>query len=313
MSQDKHTASEEFLNQSLARAKKTYNTWVKVTISILVLEIAYFGILNYFYADYISFVPDIVNMAADKVELDENLKKVRGYPNSAAYSNNLQFVDKVLNDVIQAREQYSNELRIVETTLDKINENPDAAGVAGLATEYLVNELDLYGHYVATFTRDYVAGHLNEVPKMTRKEIPKYGARLRFDVNNWVDNFCTATSDGFGETFDAFLNDHADKIKEFSEAADDTKTLDELETEFTDAMANFLSTTSIEKYGTLQEQSDKFLHRLQAANRLLEPLVQKKTEELTAEELRLRRAVGLFMHLVYNPPAAPELKLPLEN
>ena len=313
MSQDKHTASEEFLNQSLARAKKTYKTWVKVTISILVLEIAYFGVLNYFYADYVSFVPDMVDIAADKVELDENLKKVREYPNSAAYSNNLQFVDKVLNDVIQAREQYSNELRIVETTLDKINENPDVDGVADLATEYLVNELDLYGHHLATFTRDYVADHLKEVPKMTRKEIPKYGARLRFDVNNWVDNFCTATSDGFGETFDAFLNEHADKIKEFSEAADDTKTLDELETEFTDAMANFLSTTSIEKYGTLQEQSDKFLHRLQAANRLLEPLVQKKTEELTAEELRLRRAVGLFMHLVYNPPAAPDLKLPQEN
>lgn len=303
MSQDKQNTSEEFVDQSLNKARKTYRNWLRATVVILALEITYFGVLNYLYSDYIDFVPDIVDVAADRIDLDENLKRAKEFPNSPAFSNNLQLVNKVLDDVIKAKATYSKEIQIVENTLDKVNETPDPEGIADLITSHLMSELDWYGYLVATFTRDYVTEQLKDVPTMTRTQIPKYGARLRFDVNQWIENFCSATSEGFGETFDAFLDKHADEIAKFSETADDTATLDQLDEEFIEAMANFLSTTSIERYGTLQDQSSNFLNRLRAANNLLEPLVEKKTEELTAKERRLRRAVGLFMHLVHNPPA----------
>ena len=39
-------------------------------------------------------------------------------------------------------------------------------------------------------------------------------------------------SDGLGSTFDTFLEDNADKIKEFSERTDDDETLDKLDEVF---------------------------------------------------------------------------------
>ena len=59
-----------------------------------------------------------------------------------------------------------------------------------------------------------------------------------------------------------------------------------------------MGTTSLENYGTLEEQSDLFLSRLKAANELLKPLANKKTEELTEDERQLRRAIGIFMNRV---------------
>ena len=56
-----------------------------------------------------------------------------------------------------------------------------------------------------------------------------------------------------------------------------------------------METTSIENYGTLKDQSDRFLKRLEAANKLLLPLATKKTEDLSNHELRLRSAIALFM------------------
>ena len=143
---------------------------------------------------------------------------------------------------------------------------------------------------------------IQELPEQLKQQIPKYSARLSHEVDNWVNNYCSAASDELGATFDTFLEKHADQIREFSEAADDEAALAKLDVELTREMAHFMETTPLDNYGTLQEQSEKMLSRIKAANEMLRPLATKKTEDLTLGERRLRRAVGLFMDRVQNPP-----------
>ena len=59
-----------------------------------------------------------------------------------------------------------------------------------------------------------------------------------------------------------------------------------------------MGTTSLEKTTHAGGAIRPFPFRLKAANELLKPLANKKTEELTENERQLRRAIGIFMNRV---------------
>ena len=65
-----------------------------------------------------------------------------------------------------------------------------------------------------------------------------------------------------------------------------------------------MGTTSLENYGTLEEQSDSFL--FEGSQRTV--IGNKKTEELTEDQRQLRRAIGIFMNRV--DEVNPTNKLP---
>jgi hypothetical protein len=179
--------------------------------------------------------------------------------------------------------------------IGRINEPEDIEGMANLISQKIVGEMDSQGYMLTTTTKDYLRQNIDELPEWVKKQIPKYGARLRHESSNWIDFYCQSASDELGQTFDAFLEDNADKIREFTERTDDNETLDKLDEALTEEIVNFMENTDIEDYGTLKEQSDKFLKRLEAANELLRPLATKKTEDLTPQQLRLRSAIALFV------------------
>jgi hypothetical protein len=296
-------ASEKHISNSLLELRKSYKNWVRATIIVLTLEIVYFGVINYFFADNITVVEDYIGIYEDR--FNTTLETARMFPEKTDYEDHVVMVEKVLDNIINAKENHASELARFENALDTVNNARDPEGVADMISRELVREIQFQGYKISTFGRDYLSEEMKKAPQWARAQIPRYGARLRHEVDNWIHQFCHATSIGLGETFDAFLDNHADNIREFSEATDDQATLDKLDEEFIEDLAVFMETTPIENYGSLKDQADKLLARIRAANELLKPLVRKETKDLTQDELRLRRAVGLFMHQVYNPPATP--------
>ena len=303
MSNKTKSASEEHVSNSLLEIRKSYKNWIKATIIVLVLEIAYFGVINHYFAANVTVMEDYIGIYEDR--FNETLELAKKFPEKSEYEENVVMIEKVLDNIINAKENHASELARFENALDKVNNARDPEGVADMISRELVSEIQFQGYKISTFGRDYLSEEMKKAPQWARAQIPRYGARLRHEVDNWIHQFCNATSNGLGETFDAFLDNHADGIREFSEATDDQATLDKLDEEFIEDLAVFMETTPIENYGSLKDQADKLLARIRAANELLKPLVRKETKDLTQDELRLRRAVGLFMHQVYNPPATP--------
>ena len=279
MSQHISNTAEEFVNSTAAQLARSLKTTLIVAVIILAIESIYFTVLNKKIAEGLTAIPALVE--AYRGDFDK-IKELAGkIPDKSAY-----------------------EAKMVEYEgyLDKINEGSgDMEGMANLISQKIVAELDYQGHMISSTASDYLNQNLDDLPEWVRTQIPKYGARLRFETSNWINQYCMAASEELGTTFDTFLDDNADKIKEFSERTDDEETLDKLDEVFADALVNFMENTSIENYGTLKLQSDRFLKRLEAANELLHPLATKKTEDLSKQQLRLRTAVALFMDKVNNP------------
>ena len=162
----------------------------------------------------------------------------------------------------------------------------------------IVHEIRTQENMIAQYSSELLQDNLGNLPEWVQAQIPKYSGRLQERADLWINQFCVASSDELGATFDTFLESNGDQIRAFSEATDDELALEKLDEELTAQIAEFMGTTSLENYGTLEEQSDLFLSRLKAANELLKPLANKKTEELTEDQRQLRRAIGIFMNRV---------------
>jgi hypothetical protein len=193
---------------------------------------------------------------------------------------------------------YSNEIAKAQTILNGINGAEGTTNVAGRITGMIVHEIRTQENMIAQYSSELLQDNLGNLPEWVQAQIPKYSGRLQERTDLWINQFCVASSDELGATFDTFLESNGDQIRAFSEATDDELALEKLDEELTAQIAVFMSTTSLENYGTLEEQSDRFLSRLKAANELLKPLANKKTEELTENERQLRRAIGIFMNRV---------------
>ena len=280
MSQENSKAAEEFVNKTAAQLQKTFRNTLIVAVIILTIESIYFTVLNNKIAEGLTAIPSLVDAYRD--DFDE-IKELAGK--------------------IPDKSEYADRMVEIEGYLDKINTEGGAEveGMANLISQKIVTELDYQGHMVSSTATKYLKTNVDKVPDWVRKQIPEYGARMRHETKNWMNAYCIAASSELGTTFDTFLDDHADKIREFSERADDEATLDGLDEALTDELVYFMENTSIEKYGSLKMQSDKFLRRLEAANELLHPLATKKTEDLSNQQLRLRKSIGLFMEKLNNP------------
>jgi hypothetical protein len=280
MSQENSNAAEEFVKKTAAQLQKSFRNTLIVAVIILVLESIYFTVLNNKIAEGLTAIPSLVDAYRDDFD---KIKELAG-----------KIPDKT---------EYADRMVEIEGYLDKINKEggTEVVGMANLISQKIVAELDYQGHMVSSTATKYLKTNVDKAPDWVRKQIPEYGARMRHETKNWMNAYCAAASNELGKTFDTFLDDHADKIREFSERADDEATLDGLDEALTDELVYFMENTSIEKYGSLKMQSDKFLRRLEAANELLHPLATKKTEDLSNQQLRLRKALGLFMEKLNNP------------
>ena len=179
-----------------------------------------------------------------------------------------------------------------------INGSDNETNTASRLASKIVHELNTQELMITEYSSELMADSLGNLPGWIHLQIPKHSEELQEKVDLWIKQFCIATSDELGSTFDAFIESHEDQIKEFSEATDDNLALEKLDEELTEEIAVFMSTTPIENYGSLQDQSDRFLARLQAANALLRPLANEKTKDLSPSERELRRAIGIFMNKV---------------
>jgi gas vesicle protein len=279
MNSDNSNTSEEFVNRTLARLQKTYRLTLTVTIVILAAEGIYLTWLNNKLAD----VLEVVQITVDNHRDDFNSAK--------------ELVNK-----IPAKSEYADKIAKLDNALDTITKAKNAEGVAELISSRIVDELNWQRDVIASNARDYLRKELEQLPLRINKLIPEYSGRLSHEVDNWIRNYCTATSDELGTTFDTFLDQHSEDIRKFSEATDDEEALARLDKELTIQWVHFMENTPLDKYGTLKDQSDRMLRRIKAANELLRPLVIKNTEDLTPEERRLRRAVGLLMDRVQHLP-----------
>jgi hypothetical protein len=276
MNQENNKAAEEFVKNTAAQLQKSFRNTLIAAVVILTIESIYFTVLNNKIAEGLTAIPVMVE----------------------SYRGDFDKIKELANK-IPDRSSYENSLTQVEGYLDRINKGSgEVEGVADLVSQKIVAELDYQGHMVSSTASKYLKENLTDLPEWVEKRIPKYGSSLRFKIDGWMHYYCQSASDGLGGTFDTFLDDNADKIREFSEAADDEDTLDKLDEELTLGLVEFIKTVPIEKYGTLKSQADELKRRLEAANDLLRPLAYNETKDLNKQQLRLRSAVALFMDKV---------------
>jgi hypothetical protein len=276
MSQENNKAAEEFVKNTAAQLQKSFRNTLIAAVVILTIESIYFTVLNNKIAEGLTAIPVMVD----------------------SYRGDFDKIKELANK-IPDRSSYENSLTQVEGYLDRINKGSgEVEGVANLVSQKIVAELDYQGHMVSSTASKYLKENLTDLPEWVEKRIPKYGSSLRFKIDGWMHYYCQSASDGLGSTFDTFLDDNADKIRKFSEAADDEDTLDKLDEELTLGLVEFIKTVPIEKYGTLKSQADELKRRLEAANDLLRPLAYNETKDLNKQQLRLRSAVALFMDKV---------------
>ena len=242
---------------------------------VLIIEIAYFSILNNKIAEGLTAIPDMVE----------------------AYQDDFDKINEMAGKIPEIG-TYSNEIAKAQTILDGVNGAEGTTNVVGRITGMIVHEIRTQENMIAQYSSELLQDNLGNLPEWVQAQIPKYSGRLQERVDLWINQFCVASSDELGSTFDTFLESNGDQIRAFSEATDDELALEKLDEELTAQIAVFMSTTSLENYGTLEEQSNLFLSRLKAANELLKPLANKKTEELTEDQRQLRRAIGIFMNRV---------------
>ena len=270
-----YSPAEQYVADTVSRMQKSVQTTMIVTAVILIIEIAYFSILNNKIAEGLTAIPDVVE----------------------AYQDDFDKINDMAGKIPEIG-TYSNEIAKAQTILDGINGAEGTTNVAGRITGMIVHEIRTQENMIAQYSSELLQDNLGTLPEWVQAQIPKYSGRLQERTDLWINQFCVASSDELGATFDTFLESNGDQIRAFSEATDDELALEKLDEELTAQIAVFMGTTSLENYGTLEEQSDRFLSRLKAANELLKPLANKKTEELTENERQLRRAIGIFMNRV---------------
>ena len=273
-SSDKALA-EQYVSETVLRLQKSFNITAIAAAAILIVEIAYFSFLNNKIEEGLTAIPEIVE----------------------AYQGDFDKVNELAKKLPEVG-TYSNELSKIRATLAIINGSENETNTASRIASKIVQELNTQELLITEYSSELMADSLGNLPEWIHVQIPKHSEELQEKVDLWIKQFCIATSEELGSTFDAFIESHEDQIQEFSEATDDNIALEKLDEELTEEIAVFMSTTPIENYGSLQEQSDRFLARLQAANALLKPLANEKTEDLSPNERELRRAMGIFMNKV---------------
>ena len=270
-----YSPAEQYVADTVSRMQKSVQTTMIVAAVILVVEIAYFSILNNKIAEGLTAIPDMVE----------------------AYQDDFNKINEMAGKIPEIG-TYSNEIAKAQSILDGINGAEGTTNIAGRITGMIVHEIRTQENMIAQYSSELLQENLGNLPEWVQAQIPKYSGRLQEKVDLWINQFCVASSDELGSTFDTFLESNGDQIRAFSEATDDELALEKLDEELTAQIAVFMGTTSLENYGTLEEQSDLFLSRLKAANELLKPLANKETEDLTEDQLQLRRAIGIFMNRV---------------
>ena len=270
-----YSPAEQYVADTVSRMQKSVQTTMIVAAVILIVEIAYFSILNNKIAEGLTAIPDMVE----------------------AYQDDFNKINDMAGKIPEIG-TYSNEIAKAQTILDGINGAEGTTNVTGRITGMIVHEIRTQENMIAQYSSELLQENLGNLPEWVQTQIPKYSGRLQERADLWINQFCVASSDELGSTFDTFLESNGDQIRAFSEATDDELALEKLDEELTAQIAVFMGTTSLENYGTLEEQSDLFLSRLKAANELLKPLATKKTEELTEDQRQLRRAIGIFMNRV---------------
>tara|TARA_B100000676_G_scaffold142066_1_gene140779 strand:- start:121 stop:1182 length:1062 start_codon:yes stop_codon:yes gene_type:complete len=348
MTTDNHkiSQSEEFVDLTLNRARRSLKNTTIVLWAIFSLLIAYFIGLNYLLVKstktaveigeaygvtsnnwktvkgYIEQLPDIkedeewkskIKPWEDKLNWtnEEGKEKVDEYIGYLKKANDPEYFNSISNKLAKTRntlksiakfdpDKYRTQLEHTQMILDLINEANDTKKLATRISQTVSHELSTQGNIVASYASELLDENLDTLPEWAKAQVPKYSNRLQDKIEIWINQFCVATSDELGSSFDTFLDDHAEKIREFSEAADDETALGQLDEELTVMVSTFMRTTPIKDHGTLEEQSQQFLGRLEAANDMLKPLVQNKREDLTPEQLLLRRTLAIFMKKIDN-------------
>ena len=267
--------AEQYVSETVLRLQKSFKLTAIAAAAILIVEITYFSFLNNKIEEGLTAIPEIVD----------------------AYRDDFDKVNEMAQELPEVS-TYSNELSKVRATLAIINGSDNETNTASRLASKIVHELNTQELLITEYSSELMADSLGNLPDWIHTQIPKHSEELQEKVDLWIKQYCIATSDELGSTFDAFIESHEDQIKEFSEATDDNTALEKLDEELTEEIAVFMRTTPIENYGSLQDQSDRFLARLQAANALLKPLANEKRENLSPSEKELRRAIGIFMNKV---------------
>jgi hypothetical protein len=268
--------AEQYVADTVSKMQKSLQKTMIVAAVILIAEIGYFSYLNNKIAEGLTAIPAVVD----------------------TYREDFDKINEMAGKIPEIG-TYSNELAKVQTVLDGINGAKNySTNAAGRIAGMIVHEINTQENMIAQYSSDLLQENLGNLPEWIQAQIPKYSGQLQDKVDLWINQFCVASSDELGSTFDTFLQSNGQQIQAFSEATDDELALEKLDEELTTQLTVFMGTTSLEKYGTLEEQSNRFLARLKSANKLLKPLANKKTEELTEDERQLRHAIGIFMNRV---------------
>jgi hypothetical protein len=129
-------------------------------------------------------------------------------------------------------------------------------------------------------------------------------------VEKWTFQVLEDSTTELGETIDAYLENNKSAVAKFAEDAEDEDALNILANGLEAELVRFMNENEIINKGTLADQSQNVLIKLQAANRILKQLAEKDPRDLNHMQRQMRLAIALMMEGTENIKLPDNLELP---
>ena len=253
--------AEEFVETTRNRLERSYKNNVIVTIVVLSLVTLYFVLLNRL------FVDDAIEVAETYTDVYKD--KAQKYTSLTKEGLKIAYVltdpEKAPGIVVRI---------LAEQTTDTI-EGKDITWKSWVAD---------------------LKANLKKIPEWSEDgDTARIGDTMEARVEKWTFQVLEDSTTELGKTIDAYLENNKSAVAKFAEDAEDEDALNILADGLQAELVRFMDETEITNKGTLADQSQNVLVKLQNANRILKELAEKDSKDLDREQRQLRLAIALMM------------------
>lgn len=268
--------AEEFVETTRNRLERSYKNNVIVTIVVLSLVTLYFVLLNRL------FVDDAIEVAGTYTDLYKG--------EAEKYTSLTKEGLKIVNILTDPEKAPSVVVRIL------VEQTDDTIEGEGITWESWVADLK---------------ANLKKIPEWSEDgDTARIGDTMEARVEKWTFQVLEDSTTELGETIDAYLENNKSAVAKFAEDAEDEDALNILANGLEAELVRFMNENEITNKGTLADQSQNVLIKLQAANRILKQLAEKDPKDLNHKQRQMRLAIALMMEGTENIELPDNLELP---
>ena len=182
-----------------------------------------------------------------------------------------------------------------------LNRTLEPNRAAEVATGLIADQVDTHGPEIASQIRQQVPKVIEQLPDMAIKQIPHYRASVESQVEEDMSRYFSSSSKELSATFDELLDANKEDIARMLKDGGDPEASKAIGAAMSQELTAYAQNASVngetlgskldEAYSSLV-QVDKRMARLSA------------NQNLTPQEKKARRAIGLMTHSMGNNPSA---------